>query len=231
MLGVPDDGPPLGPDALVANQLIKSYGAGKCLIASYNDSMKKCLDLLDNRNYTFRSGDKGWQLSFKRPHFRLPEDKPIHCIERGHTYGMDLLVKAVITRDDGEKLQGEIRLGAFPIMLGSDYDTLTALGPDEQLKYGEDPDDPGMYFIVDGKRYAFIRSEGVRINTVVCYAEEKSEKNAEREGPKGAAAAGGKKGQKERKPKPPKQKRKNPRYHRVILFLPSLRNRNKERLL
>ncbi len=54
----------------------------------------------------------------------------------------------------------KVYLGKFPIMINSDYCILKELDPEIRFNMGECRNDPGGYFIIDGKEKAIISQEG-----------------------------------------------------------------------
>jgi DNA-directed RNA polymerase beta subunit len=56
------------------------------------------------------------------------------------------------------------QIGKMPIMLKSKYCHLTGLGREELVKKGEDPDDPGGYFIINGTEKVLINVEDLAPN-------------------------------------------------------------------
>ncbi|MEK6964384.1 MAG: DNA-directed RNA polymerase subunit B'' [Nanoarchaeota archaeon] len=56
------------------------------------------------------------------------------------------------------------QIGNLPIMLHSKYCHLNGIKPDELIKKGEDPDDPGGYFIINGTEKALVTVEDLASN-------------------------------------------------------------------
>lgn len=56
------------------------------------------------------------------------------------------------------------QIGSLPIMLKSDFCHLNRLGRDELIAKGEDPEDPGGYFIINGTEKALISIEDLSAN-------------------------------------------------------------------
>lgn len=72
------------------------------------------------------------------------------------------------------------KIGDLPIMLGSKYCHLTGLSREELIKHGEDPDEYGGYFIVNGTERVLIKIEDLAPNNFL--TSETSTKKGEFEG-------------------------------------------------
>ncbi len=59
----------------------------------------------------------------------------------------------------------EVKIGMMPIMLKSKYCRLSGLSKDELIKVGEDPNDPGGYFIINGSEKTIVTIEDLAPNT------------------------------------------------------------------
>lgn len=59
------------------------------------------------------------------------------------------------------------QIGSIPIMLKSKYCHLYNLSKDELVEKGEDPDDPGGYFIVNGTEKALVKIEDLAANKFI----------------------------------------------------------------
>ena len=56
------------------------------------------------------------------------------------------------------------QIGSIPIMLKSKYCHLNSLTREELIEKGEDPDDPGGYFIINGTEKALVKIEDLAAN-------------------------------------------------------------------
>jgi DNA-directed RNA polymerase subunit B len=56
------------------------------------------------------------------------------------------------------------QIGSIPIMLKSRYCHLSGLSREELIEKGEDPDDPGGYFIINGTEKALVKIEDLAAN-------------------------------------------------------------------
>ena len=103
-----------------------------------------------------------------------PNEARLRNMTYGFTihYDIDVKFKILIDKNDGssglnkfeiheETIQLEkIFLGRFPIMLQSNMCILKGLEPNARFYMGECKNDPGGYFIIDGKEKAIVSQEG-----------------------------------------------------------------------
>ncbi|MEM4637999.1 MAG: DNA-directed RNA polymerase subunit B'' [Candidatus Woesearchaeota archaeon] len=59
------------------------------------------------------------------------------------------------------------QIGSIPIMLKSRYCHLYGLSKEELIEHGEDPDDPGGYFIINGTEKALVKIEDLAANKFI----------------------------------------------------------------
>src|SRR3989344_5815044 len=75
---------------------------------------------------------------------------PMEARVRDLTYSSPIFVEMVPVINGVEQESQEVKLGDLPIMLKSKLCLLNGLNREELVDAGEDPDDPGGYFIVNG---------------------------------------------------------------------------------
>lgn len=90
--------------------------------------------------------------------------------EQEVTYGSDWHVDLVLRQGDrnGDELdrRRNVCIGTIPVMLKSQYCILRNKSPRELTLLGEDPDDPGGYFIVDGVEKVVLLQEQLATNKI-----------------------------------------------------------------
>jgi len=91
---------------------------------------------------------------------------PLECRIRNLTYMVPVYVTA---RLEGEVSTREIELKLMdlPVMLKSDIDPLSKMSPEELIEIGEDPKDPGGYFIINGSERVLVAQEDLASNTII----------------------------------------------------------------
>ena len=170
------------PGALVLNKsgkLLKRYitweGFGDHHIEIYdhwilhsakNNVYMRTLRMRDGRIVCFEN------LRIMKPHYTRDGKTllmtPQLAREQGVTYGGDWYVDVVLKDADctDKPLQriNDICIGTVPTMLKSQYCILHMKTPRELALFGEDPSDPGGYFIVDGVEKVIMLQEQLAVN-------------------------------------------------------------------
>jgi len=91
---------------------------------------------------------------------------PMECRLRNFTYAAPLYVKISLSGDITAK-EIEFKLLDLPVMLKSKIDPLSKMTPEELVKIGEDPKDPGGYFIINGSERVLIAQEDLASNNIL----------------------------------------------------------------
>ena len=82
---------------------------------------------------------------------------------RGLTYAAPLHLK-VSTLIGTQKDEFEVQIAKMPIMLKSDKCLLNGKTRDELIEVGEDPDEPGGYFLINGTEKVIVLMEDLALN-------------------------------------------------------------------
>ena len=78
------------------------------------------------------------------------EITPAETRLRNLTYSAPIFMEISAHINDIEREQFTTQIGNLPIMLKSNFCHLNKFSRDDLVKHGEDPDDPGGYFIING---------------------------------------------------------------------------------
>jgi DNA-directed RNA polymerase subunit B len=103
---------------------------------------------------------------------------PFEARTRDLTYSSPIFVEMIPIINGVEQEPQEIKLGEIPIMLKSNKCVLTGKSREELEEIGEDPDDPGGYFIINGTERVIVMVEEVLSNRPII--EKKGENEAAR---------------------------------------------------
>jgi len=132
----------------------------------------------------YLGGKEGNRIYFGKPiiydkgdrtHFMYPNEARLRNMTYAFSIHYDVEVDFTIYDDDGEELKREggnslilekIYLGRFPIMLGSNLCILDQLSKEVRFNMGECRNDPGGYFIINGKEKVIISQEKFANNTI-----------------------------------------------------------------
>jgi len=107
----------------------------------------------------------------KNQHFMYPNEARLRNLTYGLTihYDIDVDFKILLDNDDDSKEKyktheetitiEKIYFGKFPIMLHSDFCILKEMSPEVRYNMGECRNDPGGYFIIDGKEKVIVSQE------------------------------------------------------------------------
>lgn len=86
---------------------------------------------------------------------------------RNLTYAMPLSVEMTPIVNDRELDEELVYIGDIPTMLKSKYCLLSNLSEEELIRQGEDPQDPGGYFIINGSERVIVAMEDLAPNRIL----------------------------------------------------------------
>jgi DNA-directed RNA polymerase subunit B" len=92
---------------------------------------------------------------------------PTEARLRNITYAAELFLEMSIVRGDVEEEPIEVNIGQLPIMIGCKQCNLANLSPEDWVKNGEDPMDPGGYFIINGTERVLMTLEDLAPNKIM----------------------------------------------------------------
>ncbi len=181
--------------------LLSSFFKEKGLVRQHLDSYNEFVDhdlqeVIDEigeiqievpeRPYTVKLGQV-WMID---PHTRITspymtevdgtkhEILPMEARLRSLTYAAPLAIEMTPVIDGREQDTELVFIGDIPVMLKSKLCFLSQLSREELIACGEDPDDPGGYFIVNGSERAIVAMEDLAPNRIIVDIDEKRAKPA-----------------------------------------------------
>ncbi|MCD6575561.1 MAG: DNA-directed RNA polymerase subunit B'' [Nanoarchaeota archaeon] len=92
---------------------------------------------------------------------------PMEARMRNLTYEAPILLEMSIVQGGEEKDKQVIQIGSIPIMLRSDNCYLSGMSKEELIEAGEDPEDPGAYFIINGTERVVVIVEDLVTNKLL----------------------------------------------------------------
>ncbi len=101
---------------------------------------------------------------------------PMEARLRSLTYAAPIALEMTPTIDGREQDTELVFIGNIPVMLKSKLCFLSQLSREELIACGEDPDDPGGYFIVNGSERAMVAMEDLAPNRILVDIDDKGAK-------------------------------------------------------
>ena len=90
---------------------------------------------------------------------------------RNLTYAAPVFMEMAIVKGEGDERrvvdETETKVGRMPIMVGSEKCNIAGFSEEELIEAGEDPADPGGYFIVNGSERVLMTSEDLAPNKIL----------------------------------------------------------------
>ena len=96
--------------------------------------------------------------------------RPIYPIEarlRKISYSAPVFIEVSAHINGVQRESFKTQIGTLPIMLKSKYCHLSKMSREDLIKHGEDPDDPGGYFIINGTEKAIVKIEDLASNKLM----------------------------------------------------------------
>lgn len=158
------------------NSLVKQH------LDSYNKFVESGLQQVVNRVGTIQPSVEGFELRFGQ--IRLEKPKiieadgaqrtitPSEARLRNLTYAAPIFLEIIPVFNGVEKTTfSEVFIGELPVMVKSKLCYLDNMSPDELIEAGEDPADPGGYFIINGSERVLTSIEDLAPNRIMCTRE------------------------------------------------------------
>ncbi|GIU70880.1 MAG: DNA-directed RNA polymerase subunit B [Candidatus Nitrosocaldaceae archaeon] len=99
---------------------------------------------------------------------------PLECRLRNITYASPIMLECSVIEDNKIIESRFIHIGDLPVMVRSNICVLSNIPEDTLLENGEDPRDPGGYFIINGSEKVIIGLEDLSYNKIIVDKEEVS---------------------------------------------------------
>jgi DNA-directed RNA polymerase subunit B len=163
---------------IVAESYVKSIGLARHHIDSFNEfidkDMQKIVDEVKNIEVTVEN--KTTRVEFGKvrvenprivePSGAIRNVYPMEARLRNFTYAAPIYLEIREWRDGRETSQDAL-IGEIPVMVNSRYCALAGLSPEARTKHGEDPYDPGGYFIINGSERVIVGVEDLAPNRII----------------------------------------------------------------
>ncbi|MCE4612484.1 MAG: DNA-directed RNA polymerase subunit B [Desulfurococcales archaeon] len=92
---------------------------------------------------------------------------PLECRIRNLTYAAPLVLEVSLHENGVEVSREEVKIGELPVMVKSVIDPLSKMDEEDLIRVGEDPKDPGGYFIINGSEKVVVVQEDLAVNRII----------------------------------------------------------------
>lgn len=158
---------------------LEEEGLSRQHLDSYNDFIENDLQRIIDEvgEITIDAPLNPFKVKLKRIEVGRPRivevdgsDHPLYPMEarlRSLSYAAPLFLEMAYTSDDREGVEEYIHIGDIPVMLKSRLCLLYGNSSDALISLGEDPFDPGGYFIVNGSERVIVGLEDLAPNRIL----------------------------------------------------------------
>ncbi|MCS7097243.1 MAG: DNA-directed RNA polymerase subunit B [Candidatus Methanomethylicia archaeon] len=162
---------------VIVESFFKERGLVKQHLESFNDFLTKGLQQIVNEQGEIETSIPGLKVRLKNIEVELPNiveaDGSVECIYpmdarlRNLTYAGSIYLNMSPVEDNIEFESVRVFIGKLPIIVKSVKCRLHGLSRDELIEHGEDPDDPGGYFIINGSERVLVAQEDLVANRIL----------------------------------------------------------------
>lgn len=164
----------------LVNSFFDEYDLVDHHIKSYNDfvnnRIQNIIDITEpisledenGKKYTLKTG----KINIKKPFTKEADGSestiyPTEARLRNLNYSAHMYLEMALNAEDEDNELEEVYIGELPVMLKSDICHLNGLTDEELVDNGEDPQDLGGYFIVNGSERAVVTMEEIAPNKII----------------------------------------------------------------
>ncbi|MEN4005787.1 MAG: DNA-directed RNA polymerase subunit B'' [Methanobacteriaceae archaeon] len=124
--------------------------------------------VLEQGEYKVETG----KLKIKKPFIKEADGSksviyPKEARLRNLTYSAHMYLEMALVKEEGNPILEPVYIGELPVMLKSNICHLNGLNEKELEEKGEDPQDPGGYFITNGSEKAIVTMEEIAPNKII----------------------------------------------------------------
>jgi DNA-directed RNA polymerase subunit B len=168
----------------IINDILRREGIARQHLNSYNEFMESGLQsIIDEVNeveietaefpYKLKLG----KIKLQRPRIMeldgsITHVAPVEARLRNLTYASPIMLECSIV-EDGRIIESRfIHVGDMPVMVKSNVCILHNLPESKLIELGEDPRDPGGYFVINGSERVIVGLEDLSYNKIIVDSEE-----------------------------------------------------------
>ena len=175
---------------IVFRQFLRETGLARQHLDSYNafvrERLQQIIDSFKEVRPAYRQGRKRQSAQEEGPDIKVvfgkvmigkPQVKEIDRTPksitpqdarlRGFTYAAPLQLHMSLIENGEEVDSADVKIADFPIMVKSVVDPLSSYTYEQLIEAGEDPYDPGGYFIINGSERVVVAQEDLAVNRII----------------------------------------------------------------
>jgi len=161
----------------IIEAFFKEKGLVRQHLDSYNDFVENKLQEIIDEQGVIETDIPGYYIKLGKLRIGKPvvhevdgstkEITPMEARLRNLTYAAPMYLEIVPVENGIEEEPMEVLIGYLPIMLKSSKCILYGKSREELIELGEDPRDPGGYFIINGSERVIVTQEDLVVNRVL----------------------------------------------------------------
>ena len=162
---------------VLVQSFIEEKGLVRQHLDSYNRFIERTLQEIIDEIGVIETENKDVKVKLGRievgePKFREADGSesditPMMARLRNLTYSAPMYLEMTLIIDGEERETSKVYIGEMPIMVRSSKCVLSKMNEEELIRSGEDPKDPGGYFIVNGSERVLVIQEDLAVNRVL----------------------------------------------------------------
>jgi DNA-directed RNA polymerase subunit B" len=170
----------------VAESFLRENALVRQHLNSYNDFIENRIQKIIDETGVIESHQEGIQIKLGKVRLESPmiveadgskrKVCPIEARLRNRSYMSLVYLTMTLVKDGVEKHTEEVMIGELPVMLKSELCYLSKMSDEELAGVGEDPLDPGGYFIINGSERVLVTIEDLAQNRTIVSIEKRSGK-------------------------------------------------------
>jgi DNA-directed RNA polymerase subunit B len=170
----------------IINDVLRRDGIARQHLNSYNEFMERGLQSIIDEVGEIEIETAEYPYKIKLGKIKLQQPRimeldgsithvaPMEARLRNLTYGSPIMLECSIV-EDGKILESRfIHIGDMPVMVKSNACILHNLPDMKLIELGEDPRDPGGYFVINGSERVIVGLEDLSYNKIIVDSEETS---------------------------------------------------------
>jgi DNA-directed RNA polymerase subunit B len=162
---------------ILVESFFKEKGVVRQHLDSFDDFVKNKIQEIVNEQGVIETDLPGYKIKLGKLTLKPPtiheadgsekEITPMESRQRNLTYASSMYLKVTPVENGIEEEEQEVYIGKLPIMVKSTPCVLSKMTKEELIKSGEDPEDPGGYFIVNGSERVVVIQEDLAVNRIL----------------------------------------------------------------